>query len=274
MSNPVRIVGVLNVTPDSFYDGGKYDHVEAAVVRAQEMIAQGAAIIEIGGESTGPNSKDISAEEELSRVLPVLQKIQNTTLRQAQGDKPQVSVDTYKSEVAEAAIAAGAGMINDVTAGRGDARMFAVMAKHPHVAYVMMYSKDPTPRTTVAEKDYVDVVQTVGDFLVERRAAAVAAGMDSSRIIFDTGLGHFISSKPEYSYTIIEQLPRIVALGQPVLLSPSRKSFLAGPKNLPASERLPATLAASVLAAMNGASYIRTHDVAETQRALSMLSSA
>lgn len=254
-----KIVGVLNVTPDSFHDGGKFLSVDAAVERAGEMFRYGADIVEIGGESTGPRSSDVSLEEELQRVIPVICAIKKKFPSAA------LSVDTYKLEVAKAAIAEGAMMVNDVTAGRADREMFSVVASSSAIL-VLMYAKDPTPRTTIEDRQYEDVVRTVSDFLRERKAQAVKAGIAEERIILDPGLGHFISSDANYSFEIIRRLREFQALGCPILLSPSRKSFLAGPENLPPSERLPGTIAASAVAVLNGASYIRTHDVKEVRR--------
>jgi dihydropteroate synthase len=256
---PFFIVGVLNVTPDSFHDGGRFVDVNAAVAQATEMIADGADIIEIGGESTGPKSVSVPVDEEMRRVLPVI-----TSIREAFPDA-SLSIDTYKSDVAAAAIREGVMMINDVTAGRGDVDMFRVVAASS-AQYVMMYSKDPTPRTTIEMRQYEDVVGTVKTFLSERKAAAIASGISADRIILDPGLGHFVSSDPQYSFEIIRHLREFTDLG-PLFVSPSRKSFLAGPQNLPTSERLPATIAASALAVEHGARYIRTHDVKEVTNA-------
>ena len=256
----VKIVGALNVTPDSFHDGGKYLSIEAAVERAGQMLNDGAEIIEIGGESTGPKSPEVPLEEELQRVIPVI-----TAIRKAY-PAAHISVDTWKSAVAHEALTAGVMMINDVTAGRSDSKMFTVLA-HSSAQYVLMYSKDATPRTSIHAQHYDDVVKTVMSFLRERKAAAVSAGIPTDRIILDPGLGHFVSSDPKYSFEILRRLREFDTLGSPLFLSPSRKSFLAGARNLPTEERLPGTIAASVIAVLNGASYIRTHDVRELRRA-------
>lgn len=256
----VHIVGVLNVTPDSFYDGGALPSVESAVARASRMLADGADILEIGGESTGPRSPSVSLDEELRRVVPAIDAIRS------QFPDASLSVDTCKSAVAAAALQRGVAMINDVTAGRADPAMFSTLAASG-ADLVLMYAKDPTPRTTVEALRYDDVVSTIKHFLRERKQAAVAAGIAASRIILDPGLGHFVSSDPAYSFEILRRLPEFLDLGSPILLSPSRKSFLAGPENLSPSERLPATIAASAIAVLQGASFIRTHDVREIRRA-------
>lgn len=261
MRKKVQIVGILNVTPDSFHDGGKFNGVVRAAERAREMIEQGADWIEVGGESTGPQSKHVALDEEIDRTIPVIKEIRRAL------PSAQISIDTYKSEVAKIAIQEGASMVNDVTAGREDGRMFDVLSGSS-AAVVLMFAKDATPRTTVRRVEYADVIATVRDFLESRVQEANAAGIPRERIIVDPGLGQFVSSDPAYSFEILRRLRELDELECPVFVSPSRKSFLAGPRNLPTNERLPATLAASIIAAINGAEYIRTHDVKETYEAL------
>ncbi len=263
IANAVSIVGILNVTPDSYFDGGKWNALDLALKRAEEMIVEGADWIEVGGESTGPNSKDISLQEEIDRTIPVIKEIRK------RWGSVNISVDTYKSEVAQLAMEAGATMVNDITAGRGDENMFACLSRRQAgvAKLVLMYSKDPTPRTTIAAVSYEDVIATIKKFLSRRIDAAVAAGISCDRIIIDPGLGHFVSSDPQYSFEIVRRLAELQSLGCPIFISPSRKSFLAGKENLSPSERLPATIAASTIAVLHGASYIRTHDVAAVKRA-------
>jgi dihydropteroate synthase len=256
-----QIIGILNITPDSFFDGGKFADTEKAVLRAEQMQEEGADVIEIGGESTGPGSKDISAEEELRRTIPVIKE-----LRSSKPDM-RISIDTYKSAVARAAIAEGATIVNDVTSGRADPEILRLVAQCG-ASLVLMYAKDATPRTTVEPKKYEDVVATIHRFLEERKQAAMASGIPASRIILDPGLGHFVSSLPEYSFEILDRLREFLDLGCDLLVSPSRKSFLAGAEKIPVSERLPQTIVASVIALQNGARFIRTHDVAEIRRAI------
>jgi len=266
-TSPVQhphIVGVLNVTPDSYVEKGKYVGVEAALKRAEEMRADGADWIEVGGESTGPGSKDVTGEEEIHRTIPVIKEIKRAM------PKINISIDTYKAPVAAAALREGAAMVNDVTAGRADPELFGVVAAS-QASIVLMYAKDPTPRTTIEPRMYDDVIVTIREFLLRRKQAAIDAGIPASRIILDPGLGHFVSSLSEYSFEILRRLPELVDLGCPLFVSPSRKSFLAGEGNLPVAARLPATIAASVLAAEHGASFIRTHDVREVKRALNVL---
>ncbi len=257
------IIGVINVTPDSFIAGSRAETPDQLLARARECLEGGADILEIGGESTGPGSVFVSEQEELSRVLPAV-----TQLRK---NFPQawIVVDTWKAPVAHAALDAGADLINDVTAGRGDETMFDVL-REAGCPVILMYAKDPSARTTSAPTQYDDVVATVSAFLAERIAAAKKAGV--SQVIVDPGLGHFVSSDPAYSWQLLTRLDECRSLG-PILVSPARKSFLAGPSKLPPSERLHATLAASGLAAVRGASLIRTHDVRQTRRVLDALQS-
>lgn len=252
------VMGVLNVTPDSFSDGGKFFDIKKAVKRAKKMIKEGAQIIDIGGESTGPNSKNVSAEDELGRVLPLLKAVRK--------DIPEIfiSIDTYKSSVAKACIEAGADMINDVTAGRGDKKMFKVLAGLK-VPVVLMYAKDATPRTTVKKVQYKDVMRTVCSFLEKRIVLAVAAGVDFA--VVDPGMGMFISAEPNYSFEILKRLNELRGLGRPILVGVSRKSFLCGKTR----KRLFNSVACACAAVMNGAKIVRVHDVAETVEALDVI---
>lgn len=256
MADTPIIVGILNVTPDSYYDGGRYNAVDAAVLRAGELLQEGADIIDIGGESTGPGSSDVELEEELSRTIPVIQAIV-----EAHPDA-QISIDTYKAQVAQNAIDAGAVMVNDVTAGRGDPELFSVVVDSG-VQIVLMYSKDGTPRTTIQDVQYDDVIDTIKAFLSARKQAAMDAGIAEEKIILDPGMGHFLSSDPKYSFEVLSRLTELKDLGSSIYVSPSRKSFLAGPEGLSPDQRLDGTVAASKIAVQNGATYIRTHDVGQ-----------
>jgi len=262
------VMGVLNVTPDSFSDGGRFCSsslvsreasdsqnldVDAAVKCAREMITEGAAIIDIGGESTGPGSFDVSSEEELKRVIPVIEAVRK--------DLPNVflSVDTYKAEVASLAVSVGVDMVNDVTAGRGDESMFDAVSDMK-VPIVLMYAKDDTPRTTSEKVEYDDVMKTVIEFL-ESRIEVLGSG---NQIVVDPGMGAFVSSDPEYSLEILKRLSELRSLGKPIMVGASRKSFLGGDID----DRLESSIAAAVVAAGNGAGIIRAHDVQETVKAL------
>lgn len=247
--NKPIIMGVLNLTPDSFSDGGKFNNQTQAVRRALQIEKDGADILDIGGESTGPNSKNVSLNEELRRVIPILKKIRKQT-------KLPISIDTYKAEVARQALEEGADMINDVTALRGDKKMAKLAAKYK-CPIVLMYSKDKTPRTTTQKKHYKDVIQTVENFLQKRIEYAKTQGISPKNIIIDPGMGQFVSAIPKYSFEIIARLNELKKLGYPILIGISRKSFLRGRLN----ERDEISAALSPIAYLNGANIIRTHDV-------------
>lgn len=261
LASRIAVTGVINATPDSYHAPSRAASLEAVLELARRYVAEGADIIELGGESTGPGSSNVSMDDEIARVLPAVE-----LLRKSLPDV-WIAVDTCKAEVAKRALAAGADLINDITAGRADPAMLKVIAA-AGCPCVLMFSKDQGPRTTVADVRYDDVAAHVRAFFLERIAAAKEAGVTS--IIVDPGLGHFVSSDPEYSFELLRRLGEFTDLG-PVMVSPSRKSFLAGPGNLPASERLPATLAATVLAVKSSARLIRTHDVKATREALDRL---
>ncbi len=245
----LQIMGILNVTPDSFSDGGEFNTLKKALKRARELEKQGADIIDVGGESTGPGSKEVSLEEELKRVIPVIKKLRKFT-------KIPISIDTYKSEVAEQALQAGANMVNDITALRGDPKMAKIIAKHK-CPVILMYSKDKTPRTTTKKLKYKDVIKTIKDFLKKRIIYAKKHGIKLSQIIIDPGMGQFISAIPKYSYEIIARLHELKSLKRPILIGASRKSFLGESMK----SRIERGSTISAIAYLNGASIIRTHDV-------------
>jgi dihydropteroate synthase len=257
-----RIMGIVNVTPDSFHDGGRHLDVEAAVAHAMTLLDAGADLLDIGGESTRPGAAPVSVQEELRRVQPVLER-----LRASRPDA-LLSIDTVKSDVAAMALAEGAAVVNDVSGGRLDARM-AEVAAHYGAGLVLMHS-----RGSVAEMaSYDNAVygsDPVGDVVAElgRQAAqARDAGVAPAHIVLDPGLG--FSKRTEHSVAVIAQLERILALGYPVLLGPSRKRFageLAG--GLPPAQRLEGTIAACVAGLLRGARIFRVHDVAPVRRAL------
>lgn len=260
-----QIVGILNVTPDSYYDGGQYATAEQIARRALEAAKEGADIIEIGAESTGPGSSDIGLEEELRRIIPALQAVRSVL------PDHKIALDTYRSGVLSEAVKFDIHMINDVTAGRADEKLFPLVAEL-QCKIVLMHAKDPTPRTTRENTQYDDVVSTVRSFLMDRVKAAKAAGIRDEQIILDPGLGHFVSADSRYSFQLLRHLHEVTD-PYPSFVSPSRKSFVAGPSNLPTSERLPGTLAATAIALEHGASYVRTHDVKETRQIVDLLSS-
>ncbi|HEC21181.1 MAG TPA: dihydropteroate synthase [Candidatus Peregrinibacteria bacterium] len=252
-------MGILNVTPDSFSDKRRFDTPRKALRRAKEMFEQGVDIIDIGGESTGPGSKEVSVDEELERVIPVVSKIKERF-------NVLVSVDTYKSKVAEEALKLGVEIINDVTALRGDANLGHVVAQYG--AYlVLMYSKDPTPRTTLEKKKYQDVTKEIKSFLRERVRLALMQKIKKEQIILDPGMGAFVSMDPAYSFEIINRLTEFKELGFPLLVGTSRKSYLGGKTK----ERLVPSLITSALSVYNGTSIVRVHDVAETRQMIDIV---
>ncbi len=245
------VVGVLNVTPDSFSDGGRFLALDAAVAHGLQMTADGADLIDVGGESTRPGADPVTAEEEIARIVPVI--------RALAGDGVLVSVDTSKATVAAAAIEAGAVVVNDVTA-LGDPEM-ASLAAETKVGIVMMHMAG-TPRTMQADPRYDDVVAEVTGFLTGRAEAAVAAGITRDRIVLDPGIG-FGKTLDHNLRLLVDGVRALAATGHPVLVGASRKSFLErilGP--IPPLERDAPTVAAHTLAIAAGASIIRTHNVA------------
>lgn len=253
-------MGILNVTPDSFSDGGRWDRPAAAVARAQAMVAEGATIIDVGGESTRPGADPVSEAEELRRVLPVIEALADALPHVV------ISVDTTKAAVAEAAIAAGATYVNDVSGLTRDPRMPAVVAAHPHVRCCVMHMQG-SPETMQEAPQYADVVDEVCAYLAARIEALVADGITADRIDVDPGIG--FGKSVEHNLLLLHHLPRILALGQPVLLGTSRKSTLsrltgrANPEELVA-----ASVATAVLAYQHGVRAFRVHDVAAHRDAL------
>ena len=259
-----RVMGILNVTPDSFSDGGKYNHLDSAVKRFDEMVLDGVDIIDIGGESTGPGSQDVSTEEELDRVIPILKKLRK------RNPKIWLSVDTYKAEVARQAIEAGVDMVNDVLALRGDKDMCDLIAK-TGIPIVFMYSKDTNGRTTGEGRQYMDVVEYISAFLKDKIQYANKCGIKFEQMILDPGIGAFVSSDPKYSLQILKRLREFQALGHPILVGPSRKSFIGQTLGLQVHDRVEGSFASAIVAIMNGASIVRVHDTKETCRIRDML---
>lgn len=245
-----RIVGILNVTPDSFYDGGKYSGVDAAVARGVEMQEAGADVIDLGGESTRPGSPRVEAGEELDRVLPVLRRLTPEL------DIP-VSIDTYKSQVAGECLAAGAAMVNDVTALRGDPDMARLVAR-AGVPVVLMHALWP-PETMQKAPEYVDVTEDVLAFLEARARFAMGMGIARDAIVVDPGIG--FGKALQHNLQLLSNLPALASLGFPLLVGPSRKSFLGEITGRPPEQRLAGTAAAVALAAASGVHFVRVHDV-------------
>jgi len=251
------VMGVVNVTPDSFSDGGVNLRTEDAGANARRMIDEGAAIVDVGGESTRPGSGPLSIEEELARVLPVLEEI---------GQELPVSIDTAKAEVARRAIALGAELVNDVTALRGDPRMADVVAGAG--LYVCLMHMLGKPRTMQLDPHYDDVVDDVKAFLEERLRFAVEAGIAEDRICLDPGIG--FGKTIEHNFELIRRLDELTALGRPLVVGFSRKSSLGKILGDPDAKTgpLPASIAAAVAAYERGATILRVHDVREHVEAL------
>lgn len=249
------IMGILNVTPDSFYDGGKYFDLEKAIERAKKMEKEGADIIDIGGESTRPFSKRISIEEEIKRVIPVIEALNGEI-------KIPISIDTYKPEVAEKAIEKGAKMINDVMALRNGIEK---VVKEHDIPVVIMHMKGK-PETMQINPYYEDVMDEIIEFLEKRIKFAVKNGINEDNIITDPGIG--FGKRHEDNIKIISHLYELKSLGHPILIGVSRKSFIGNILKLPPEERLEGSIAAGIIAIANGADIIRCHDVKETKRAI------
>ena len=251
-------MGVVNVTPDSFSDGGRFLDPGAAVEHGRRLAAEGAEMLDVGGESTRPGSAGVPAEEELRRVLPVVEELAAAGVT--------VSIDTSKAAVADAALDAGAAYVNDVTAFRGDPDLAALVASRG-VPCCLMHMLG-TPRTMQDDPRYDDVVSEVKAFLEQRLAFAVAEGVAEERVMLDPGIG--FGKTLDHNLELLARLDEIAALGRPVVVGVSRKSFLGRITGREAAERAVATAAANVLALERGASVFRVHDVAETRDALAV----
>jgi dihydropteroate synthase len=251
-------MGVVNVTPDSFSDGGRFLDPKAALDRARALTEEGADLLDIGAESSRPGAGGVGVEEELSRLMPVLDGLRDCAI--------PVSVDTAKPEVMKAALGAGASMINDITALRAPAALETVAAFDAAVCLVHMQGE---PRTMQKEPHYEDVVGEVAAFLSERVAAAEAAGIARERIAIDPGFG--FGKTVAHNFELLRHLDRIAGLGLPVLAGWSRKSTLGAITGRNAQDRLAASLAAALLAVERGARIVRVHDVAATRDALQVL---
>jgi dihydropteroate synthase len=253
-----RLMGVVNVTPDSFSDGGLYLDPGAAIAHGRELAEAGADILDVGGESTRPGAEFVPAEEELRRVVPVVRGLRDTG--------PRISVDTSKAEVAAAALEAGAEIVNDVTALRGDPGMAALCAERGATVVLMHMRGDP--RTMQDDPRYDDVVAEVKGFLAERLGAATAAGIAAERIWLDPGIG--FGKTAAHNLELLRRLGELCELGCPLVVGTSRKSFIGRFDGSGAGERLGGTIASSVLAAAEGADVLRVHDVAEMRQALTV----
>jgi len=253
-----KLMGVVNVTPDSFSDGGLYLDPAAAISHGEDLARAGAAILDVGGESTRPGAEEVAEGEELRRVVPVIEGLVRSGA--------EISVDTSKAAVAAAALDAGAMIVNDVTALRGDVEMAALCADRG--ATVVLMHMLGTPPTMQRDPVYADVVDEVKAFLAERVEAAVAAGIAAERIWLDPGIG--FGKTAEHNLELLRRLGELRELGRPLVVGTSRKSFIGRVDGSDAGERLGGTIASSVLAAAEGADVLRVHDVAEVGQAMAV----
>ena len=265
---PYRLMGIVNVTPDSFSDGGEFLDAAAAIEHALALVAEGAEILDIGGESTRPGAAPVDEREELRRVLPVVEGLAGA------GTAAQISIDTSKAAVARAALAAGATLVNDVSALRADAGMAGIVADSGAQCCLMHMRGEP--RTMQQDPRYEDVVDEVRAFLAERLEFAVAQGIAAERIMLDPGIG--FGKTEAHNLELLRRLDEIAALGRPVVIGTSRKGFLGSilaraagrAEPVAVAERLAATVASNVLAYERGASVFRVHDVAAARDALAV----
>ena len=253
-----RIMGVVNVTPDSFSDGGHYLDAAAAIAHGLELEAEGAAILDVGGESTRPGAAPVSELEELRRVIPVIEGLIDA------GTRAQISIDTSKSAVAARALQAGATLVNDVTAFRGDPEIAAVVAEGQADCCLMHMLG--TPRTMQDDPHYDDVVGEVKAFLEERMSFAIDHGIPEQKILLDPGIG--FGKTVDHNLELLRRLGELVELGRPVVIGTSRKSFLGRLTGREVDDRVAATIATNVLAYERGARVFRVHDVAPVHDAL------
>jgi len=253
------IMGILNVTPDSFSDGGKFQTLETAVARGLQMAGEGADIIDVGGESTRPGAKPVQTSEEIARTVPIIGKLREKT-------DALISIDTRKTEVARAALAAGADIINDVSA-LADPGM-AELAAESGAGVVLMHMLG-TPETMQSEPRYDDVVSNVRNFLEERTAFAVARGVAAEQVALDPGIG--FGKTDEHNLALLNGIPSLAAAGRPVLIGASRKSFIGRVLGRGPDERLAGSLAAAAFSILRGAHVLRVHDVKESCDAARLL---
>lgn len=251
------LMGVINVTPDSFYDGGKRLDPDRAVADGLELVEGGADVIDIGGESTRPGANAVSLAEELQRVLPVIRGLRRNV-------NTPISIDTYKAEVATAALLEGADIVNDISALRFDPQMAPLVAAEK-VPIVLMHMQG-TPQTMQAEPRYHDVLREVRDFLAARVQFAIEAGVQRENIIIDPGIG--FGKTLDHNLTLLRGLRTLASVRQPLLVGASRKTFIGKILGVEPQERLEGSLAAAIAAVFGGAHILRVHDVKETRRAI------
>jgi dihydropteroate synthase len=253
-------MGIVNVTPDSFSDGGDFSSTDSAVQHGLKLVEEGADILDIGGESTRPNASTVALQEELDRVIPVIEALV------ARGVRVPISIDTYKPQVMQAALCAGASIVNDVRALQ-EATALEIVANHD--AGICLMHMQGTPQTMQNNPSYTNVVTEVADFLIQRANACVEAGIQKDRIILDPGFG--FGKIREHNITLVKQLQHLVTLDYPLLVGLSRKSVLGQVTGNDVDARLFASIAAAVISAMKGAKIVRVHDVKATVEALKVV---
>lgn len=256
---PAMVMGIVNVTPDSFSDGGRFFDMDAAVRHGVELAEQGAEILDVGGESTRPQAQPVSEAEELRRVVPVIEML-------AARVSTPISVDTMKTGVARAALQAGASIVNDVAANRDDDAMWRLVAEKG-AGYVLMHMRG-TPQTMQADPVYVDVVGEVGQFFAERLKRLETCGVRPEQVILDPGIG--FGKRTEHNLQLLAAMSSFIDLARPLLIGISRKGFIGNLLGADVARRLPASLAGACLAVESGAQIVRAHDVAETVQAVRM----
>ncbi len=253
------IMGILNMTPDSFSDGGQFKSHDKAIDHALKMVEEGANIIDIGGESTRPGAESVQLEEELSRTIPIIEAIRLKS-------DCLISIDTYKSKVVTAALAAGADMVNDISGLTFDHNMASLVAER-NVPVIIMHIKGK-PGDMQKNPNYDNLIKEIKAFFEVQIAIAKKAGIDSGNIILDPGIG--FGKRLEDNFEIIRELGQISTMGYPVLLGPSRKSFIGFTLDLPIEERIEGTLASITAGVINGARIVRVHDIRATRRTLTI----
>jgi len=256
---PMVVMGIVNTTPDSFADGGQFPDSDSAVEHALRLAGEGAEIIDIGGESTRPGSAPVSAEEELRRVIPVIERL-------AKCSDVALSIDTQKPAVAKAALDAGASIVNDIAANRESPEMWQVVAE-TKAGYVCMHMQG-TPQTMQAKPCYDDVLREVGSFFVERLAKLAEHGVSGNQVALDPGIG--FGKTLDHNIKLLRRLNQFSFTERPLLVGVSRKTFIGKLLGTPLEERLPASLACAVWSVIEGAQIVRVHDVVETVQAVRM----
>jgi dihydropteroate synthase len=254
-----RVMGILNVTPDSFSDGGAFKQLDAALRQTEQMLSQGASFIDVGGESTRPGAQDVSEQEELDRVIPAIEAIHNRF-------DTVISIDTSKAQVMTQAVNAGAGLINDVRALREPNALAAAVAANVPVCLMHMAGQ---PRSMQLAPDYNDVIKQVSDFLQMRISACIEAGIDPANILIDPGFG--FGKSLAHNYQLLHKLEYFERLGMPVLVGMSRKSMLGDLLHRDVDDRLAGSIAVATIAALKGVQIIRVHDVKETVDAIKVV---